>query len=73
MQQNQSSKAIFWDYDLSKMDLSNPKIRIWYLSRKLQFGDFSGISKVDLKKYLSKLNINFYLKELLQNYLKSNA
>lgn len=72
MRQNQL-KAIFWDYDLSEADLSNPKTKIWYLTRKLQFGDFSGISKVDLRKYLPKLNINPYLKELLQNFLKANA
>jgi len=73
MRQDKSSKIIFWDYDLSKADLSNPKVKIWYLTRKLQFGDFSGITKADLQKYLPKLNINHNLKELLQNYLKSNA
>ncbi len=73
MRQNELNKAIFWDYDLSKANLSNPKVKIWYLTRKLQFGDFSGITKADLKKYLPKLDIDPSLKELLQNYLKSNA
>ncbi len=67
------NKKIFWDYDLKKMDLSNPKIKLWYLNRKLMFGDLNGIKKSDLKKYLKNLNINPYLKELLKNYLKSNA
>jgi len=73
MRQSNLNKAIFWDYDLSKANLSNPKVKIWYLTRKLQFGDFSGIVKDDLQKYLPELNIDPNLKELLQNYLKSNA
>ncbi len=73
MRRNQSSKVIFWDYDLSKIDLSNPKVKVWYLNRKLQFGDFFGITKAELQKYLPQLDINLSLKELLQNYLQSNA
>lgn len=68
-----NNKAIFWDYDLNKIDLKNPKIKLWYLNRKLQFGDFSGIKKSDLKKYLPDLTIDSSLKELLQNYLKKYA
>lgn len=67
------NKAIFWDYNLDKIDLSQSQAKIWYLNRKLQFGDLSGITKRDLKKYLPQLNINLSLKELLQNYLKTNA
>ena len=55
------------------MDLNNPKVKIWYLNRRLQFGDFLGLRKDDLKKYLPKLDINPSLKELLQNYLKTHA
>ncbi len=73
MKTTKKEKQIFWDYDLRKMDLSNPKIMIWYLSRKLKFGDLSGITKSDLKKYLSKLDISPSLRELLKNYLKSNV
>lgn len=62
---------IIWDYDVRKMDLNNPKVKIWYLNRKLRFGDFSGLNRTDLKKYLPKLDINPSLKELLRNYLKS--
>ena len=60
---------IFWDYDLKRMDLSNPKIMIWYLSRKIRFGDLSGVTKADLKKYLPKLDISSSLRQLLKNYL----
>lgn len=73
MEATRKCKQIFWDYDLSKMDLSNPKIMVWYLSRKLRFGDLSGITKIDLKKYLPELDISQSLRELLKNYLKSNV
>jgi len=70
---NKQKDKIFWDYDIRKIDLTNPKVKIWYLSRKLRFGDLSGLGRADLKKYLPKLDINPSLKELLQNYLKSRA
>ena len=44
------NKAIFWDYDLKNIDLQNKDVKTWYISRKLRFGDLSGIKKTDLKK-----------------------
>jgi len=70
---NRQKDKIIWDYDFRKMDFKKPEVKIWYLSRKLQFGDFFGLKKEDLKKYLPRLDINPSLKELLQNYLKSNV
>lgn len=67
------NKAIFWDYNLKKADMENPRVKIWFLNRKLKFGDLSGIRKADLKRYFSKLDINSSLKELLQNYLAKYA
>ena len=71
MTKNRDKKSIFWDYNLDKADLSNPKIKRWYLERKLNFGDFSNITKSDLKKYLPIIEIDPSLKELLYNFLKS--
>lgn len=70
---NRQQSKIIWDYDVRKMDLSNPKVKIWYLNRKLRFGDLLGLTKTDLKKYLPKLDINSSLKELLRNYLKTSV
>ena len=70
---NKRTNKIFWDYDRSKMNLSEPRTKIWYLTRKLQFGDIFGLDRNDLKKYLPKIDINPSLKELLQNFLKHNA
>jgi hypothetical protein len=70
---NKRTNKIIWDYDIRKMDLSKPKVKIWYLNRKLRFGDFSGLNRADLKKYLPKLDISLSLKELIANFLKTNA
>jgi len=70
---NKKVNKIFWDYDVRKMNLNDPKVKIWYLNRKLRFGDFLGLSRSDLKKYLPKLDISSSLKELLRNYLKTRA
>lgn len=68
-----AKKSIFWDYDISKIDLSDPKAKLWYLTRKLQFGDFSDITRKDLKQYLPKIKISQSLKNLLKNFLNSNV
>lgn len=73
MKSTRREKQIFWDYDLNRMDLSNPKIMIWYLNRKLRFGDLSDITKANLRKHLPKLDISQSLRKLLKNYLKSNV
>jgi len=39
------SKGIFWDYDMKNTDFNNPYFMIWFLSRKLNFGDLDGIKK----------------------------
>jgi len=70
---NKQSRKIIWDYDFRKIDLRKPEVKIWYLNRKLRFGDLLGLKKIDLKKYLPKLDINPSLKELLKNYLKNRA
>ncbi len=72
MRKSQITAKYFWDYDLRQADLSKPENRVWYLSRKLQFGDFSEISRADLKNYLSKLKIDASMKQLIKNYLQEN-
>jgi len=64
------TKKYIWDYDIRNLDLSDPKVLIWYLQRKIEYGDWEAIDKRTLKKYLSRLKINPYLKEILKNYCK---
>lgn len=70
---NTAKKAIFWDYDTAKMNFSDQKVKIWYLNRKLMFGDLNDLKKSELKKYLQNLSIDSSLKELLANFLKKYA
>ncbi len=72
MRKNKFVKKIFWDYDIDKADLNNPEVKLWYLTRKLEFGDLSGVTENDLREYLTRIDIDPSLKELLQNYLKIN-
>ena len=69
MKKTVKNKAIFWDYSLKDVDFKKPAAKAWYLSRKLRFGDLSGISKKELKQYLPSLKISASLKELLANFL----
>ncbi|MFH0805483.1 MAG: hypothetical protein V1901_01160 [Patescibacteria group bacterium] len=39
------NKGIFWDYDIKNIDFDNSDSMIWFLSRKLNFGDLDGIKK----------------------------
>jgi len=62
-----------WDYNVKKLDLSNPDVLIWYLQRKIEHGDWGVLDKKTLKKYLPKLKINRYLKQILKDFVKQNA
>lgn len=67
-----NSKYI-WDYDIKNLDLTDPKVLIWYLERKITYGDWESLDKKTLKKYLPELNINPYLKQILNNFFKKNG
>lgn len=64
-----SSFAI-WDYNLREMDFSNPEVLKWYLERKIDYNDWKGIKYEHLKKYLSKLNIDSYKKQILKRFIE---
>jgi hypothetical protein len=63
-------KAV-WDYDLDKSDLEDEQVKIWFLTRKINNGDFGDLNLEDLKKYLDVLQIDLSMKTLLKNYLKN--
>lgn len=65
-----SSYAI-WDYDIEKMDFSDPDVLKWYLKRKIDYNDWSGIKYEHLKKYLPELEgIDPYKKEILEGFIE---
>lgn len=64
------TKDYIWDYDLKSLDLSKPAVLLWYLKRKIEYGDWEVLDRKTLKKYLPKLKINPYLKQILESFLK---
>lgn len=67
------TKNYIWDYEVDKLDLRNPDVLIWYLQRKLEYGDWQALDRKTLKKYLPKLRINVFLKQILKNFLEKYA
>ena len=48
------TQKYIWDYDITKMDLKNPDVLIWYLQRKIEYGDWGVLDRKTLRKYLPK-------------------
>lgn len=67
------TKKYIWDYDVKNLDLKKPEVLLWYLQRKIEYGDWEVLDKETLKKYLPKLKIDPYLKEILRNFLKKHG
>ena len=67
------TKDYIWDYDIKNLDLSKPEVLLWYLKRKVEYGDWEVLDRKTLKKHLPKLKIDPYLKKILQNFLKKYA
>ena len=63
-----ADKKFIWDYDTKTLDLKNPMTLCWYLSRKVNFGDFKAIDSALLEKNLSKLDIDPTLKTMIKRY-----
>jgi len=57
-----------WDYKIKSRDLKNPKILKWYLSRKINFGDWQSLDSKLVEKNLDDLDIDPILKQMLRNY-----
>ena len=67
------TKDYIWDYDVKSLDLSKPSVLLWYLKRKIDYGDWEVLDRKTLKKYLPKLKIDPYLKQILKSFLKKYA
>jgi hypothetical protein len=63
------NKNYIWDYDMKNLDLSKEEAILWYLKRKIEHGDWQALDRKTLKKYLPKLKIDRYLKEILISFL----
>jgi len=63
------SKNYIWDYNIKSLDLSREEAILWYLKRKIEYGDWKALDRKILKRYLPKLKIDRYLKEILISFL----
>lgn len=57
-----------WDYDIKSLDLKKPEVLKWYLSRKINFGDWQSLDSNLVEKFLNNLDIDPTLKRMLKNY-----
>jgi len=61
-------KKHIWDYDPKTIDLTNPAVLRWYLTRKIESGDWKSLDSRLLKKHLNFLSIDPTLKQMLKKY-----
>lgn len=64
------NKKYIWDYNVRSLDLKKPEVLLWYLQRKVEYGDWESIDIQTLKKYLPKLKIDPFLKKILQGFVR---
>lgn len=62
---NQQKTPAVWDYDISSADFSDPWVMRWYLSRRINYADWKGLRKADIKKHLPQLDISNGMRKLL--------
>lgn len=67
------TKKYIWDYDIKSLNLENKKTLLWYLKRKIEYGDWESLDRRTLKKYLPQLKIDPYLKNILKDFLQKYA
>lgn len=68
MKLRRSGRGI-WDYDIRRLDLSDPRIRAWYAQRKIETGDWRALNRRILRETLPKLSLDPHLRGLLQRFL----
>ena len=60
-----------WDYILpKKWHPQKAGEWIWYLERKINYGDFKGLNPVIIKKYWRRLRLDEGKRLLLKSYFK---
>lgn len=67
-----SPKGI-WDYDVRRIDLSDPYVRTWYVQRKIDVADWEGLNRRLLREALPKVKIDPHLRDLLQEFLSERG
>jgi len=63
-----SNQKYIWDYNIKPADFKKPAVLKWYLSRKINFGDWQSLNSKQIKKHLNSLDIDPTLKQMLKKY-----
>ena len=66
---NKQKTPAVWDYDIRTADFSDPRVMRWYLSRRINWGDWKGLRKADIKNQLPHLAITKGMKRFLKRVL----
>ncbi len=61
-----------WDYNIKKLDLTDPDVIKWYLERKIEFNDWPAIDYQALKKFLPRLKVDPAKKSFLKQFIDWN-
>ncbi len=62
---NRQKTSAVWDYDIQSLNFSNPWVMRWYLARRINYADWRGLRKADIKKHLPRLDISTGMRQLL--------
>lgn len=62
---NRQKTQAIWDYDITTANFSDPWVMRWYLARRINWGDWKGLRKKDIKRHLPHLDINVGMKKFL--------
>ena len=62
---NKQKTQAVWDYDIATANFGDPWVMRWYLSRRINWADWKGLRKADIKKHLKHLDISAGMKKLL--------
>lgn len=62
---NRQKTQAVWDYDISTADFSDPWVMRWYLARRINWADWKGLRKKDIKEHLPYLKIEPGMKKFL--------
>lgn len=58
-----------WETNVKDINLENPETLRFYVERKINIGDWEALDKQSVAALLPKLNIDPYLKQIIQNFI----
>lgn len=62
---NRRKTQAVWDYNIKKLDFFDPAVMRWYLTRRIEWSDWKGLRKIDIRKHLPYLKLASGMKKLL--------